>query len=150
MFFEYSGLTTDDLETGMIKISLMDHDFIGSNNLIGTFTVDVSYIYKMNKDHELYKMWIAVMDMNDETQAINAYIKISIGVLGPGDKPPVHDPKLELKSKTDNGKMKLFTPGRAKMQGHCVNFKLFRAEHLAPLDLLSNSIDSYFKISFAG
>lgn len=51
----------------MIKLSLMDHDFVGSNNLIGTFTVDLSFIYKMNKDHELYKMWIAVTDMNDET-----------------------------------------------------------------------------------
>jgi len=51
----------------MIKITLMDHDFIGSNNMLGTFTVDVSYIYKMNKDHELYRMWIAVTDPADET-----------------------------------------------------------------------------------
>ena len=48
MFFEFKNMSVDDLESGMIKISLMDHDFIGSNNLIGTFTVDVSYIYKMN------------------------------------------------------------------------------------------------------
>ena len=51
----------------MIKISLLDHDFIGSNNMIGTFTVDVSYIYKMNKDHELYRMWVALSDLTDET-----------------------------------------------------------------------------------
>ena len=80
----------------MIKISLLDHDFIGSNNLIGQFTVDLSYIYKMNKDHELYKMWIAMTDISDETQAINGFIKVSINVLGPGDKPPVHDPSKGL------------------------------------------------------
>jgi FerI (NUC094) domain/C2 domain len=57
----------DDLETGMLKISLLDHDTFGSNNMIGSFTCDVSYIYKMNKDHELYRMWIAMTDMNDET-----------------------------------------------------------------------------------
>jgi hypothetical protein len=57
----------EDLETGMIKISLLDHDFIGANNFIGTFSVDVSYIYKMNKDHELYKVWVAMTDVNDET-----------------------------------------------------------------------------------
>jgi len=28
-------MKNEDLETGMIKISLMDHDFIGANNLIG-------------------------------------------------------------------------------------------------------------------
>jgi len=42
MFFEYTNLSLDDLETGMIKISLMDHDVIGSNNLIGQSTLDIS------------------------------------------------------------------------------------------------------------
>lgn len=46
--------------------------------------------------------------------------------------------------------MKLFTPGRVKMTGHLIRFSLFRAEHLAPLDLLTNSVDSYAKLSFAG
>ena len=67
LFFEFNNMKTEDLETAMIKVSLMDHDFIGSNNMIGSFTVDMSYIYKMNKDHELYKMWVALTDMNDET-----------------------------------------------------------------------------------
>ena len=67
LFFEFQNMKVEDLETAMIKISLMDHDFIGSNNLIGTFTVDISYIYKMNKEHELYRMWVAMTDMSDET-----------------------------------------------------------------------------------
>jgi len=46
--------------------------------------------------------------------------------------------------------MKLFTPGRVKLTGHLVKFNIFRAEHLAPLDLGSNSLDAYFKVSFAG
>jgi hypothetical protein len=50
----------------MIKISLLDHDYMGSNNLIGIFTVDVSYIYRMNKDHELYRMWVVLTDPADE------------------------------------------------------------------------------------
>jgi len=70
--------------------------------------------------------------------------------MGPGDKPPVHDPSKELKSKTDNGVSKLFTPGRVKLQGHVVNFTIFRCEHLAPLDLVANSVDPYVKLSFAG
>lgn len=70
--------------------------------------------------------------------------------MGPGDKPPVHDPTKDLKDKNDNGASKLFAPGRVKMEGHIVKFSVYRAEHLAPLDLLSNSCDSYVKISFAG
>ena len=52
----------------------------------------------MNKDHELYRMWVAMTDTTDETQAVNGYLKITINVLGPGDKPPVHDPLKNLKN----------------------------------------------------
>lgn len=104
----------------------------------------------MNTDHELYKMWVAVTDPNDETSTINAYIKLTINVLGPGDKPPVHDPTKDLKNSDDNGHSKLFTPGGIKMSGHLVKFNIYRAEHLAPLDLIQNSLDPYVKISFAG
>jgi len=135
----------------MIKVSLLDHDFIGSNNLIGHFTVDLAYIYKMNKDHELYRMWVAMTEPSDETGGINGFLKLTINVLGPGDKPPVHDPSKEnLKDKNDNGKVNLFTPGRVKMTGHIIKFGIYRCEHLAPLDLISNSIDGYVKITFAG
>lgn len=63
----------------------------------------------------------------------------------------MHDPSKEnLKNKNDNGKVNLFTPGRVKMSGHLIKFGIYRAEHLAPLDLIQNSVDAYVKISFAG
>lgn len=68
----------------------------------------------MNKDHELYRSYIALTDPTDETGAINGYLKITLVILGPGDKPPVHNPAASLKSKTDNGVNKLFAPGRMK------------------------------------
>jgi dysferlin len=95
-------------------------------------------------------MWIAMTDPNDETSTISAYLKVTINVLGPGDKPPVHDPTKDLKNVSDNGVSKLFTPGRVKMTGHLIKFNIYRCEHLAPLDLLTNSIDAFVKISFAG
>lgn len=49
LFFEFSKLRPVDLETAMIQIILLDHDFVGSNNILGKFTVDASYIYRMNK-----------------------------------------------------------------------------------------------------
>ena len=41
-------------------------------------------------------------------------------MLGPGDKPPVHDPSKNLKDKNDNGVAKLFTPGRVKLTSHLI------------------------------
>ena len=77
-------------------------------------------------------------------------MKISINVLGPGDKQPIHDPTKELKNKADNGVSKLFTPGRVKLSGHVIEYILYRAEHLSPLDLVKNTLDPYVKIAFAG
>lgn len=151
LFFEFNDLKTEDLETGMITVRLFDHDMIGSNNLLGQFNVDLSYIYRMNKNHELYRMWVAMTDVTDETQEINGFLKLTINVLGPGDKPPVHDATKEnYKDKKDHGKSNLFAPGRVKLSGHIIKFGIYRAEHLAPLDLQENSVDPYVKVSFAG
>jgi hypothetical protein len=150
MIFEFNGLSLDDLETAMFKITMLDHDTFGANNMIGCFVVDLSYIYKMNTNHELLKRWIAIQDPKDESGDNTAFIKLTLNVLGPGDKPPINDPSKGLKDKGDNGVSKLFTPGKGKLTGHIVKFSIFRAEHLAPLDLLTNSVDPYFKISFAG
>ena len=104
----------------------------------------------MNLDHELYKRWVAITDPTDETAEIKGYVKLSISVLGPGDKPVVHDPKKELKNKKDNGVNKLFTPGGTKLKSHQIKIVVYRCEHLAPLDELTNNIDPYVKVSFAG
>ena len=150
LFFNFDKLKQHELETAMITISLFDHDFIGSNNLIGSFNVDISYIYRMNKEHELYRMWVALTDPADETSEVKAFLRITINVLGPGDKPPVHDHIKNLLDKNDNGVNKLFTPSRVKLTGHIIKLSIYRAEHLAPLDLVANSVDPYVKVAFAG
>lgn len=104
----------------------------------------------MNKDHELYRKFVALNDPTDESGDIKGYVKVSISVMGPGDRPPVHDPSKNLKKKGDAGESKIFSPGRCKMQGHAVKLCIFKAEHLAPLDLLENTIDPYIIASFAG
>jgi FerI (NUC094) domain/C2 domain len=150
LFFEFKDLKLNEIETGMIEITLLDHDQIGSNNMLGTFSIDMAYIYRMNKDHELYRMWIAMTDPSDEKQEINGYLRVTINVLGPGDKPPFHDPSKNLKNKNDNGINELFMPSRIKLTPHLIKFNVYRAEHLAPLNLLDIDINSYVKISFAG
>lgn len=95
-------------------------------------------------------MWVALTDPSDETQQINGYVRLTINVLGPGDKPPIHDPVKGLKDKNDNGVNELFTPSRVKLQGHIIKFSVHRAEHLAPVDLDTTSVDPYVKLSYAG
>jgi hypothetical protein len=69
----------------MILIKLLDHNNFGPNQVLGTFTVDVSYIYKLNPNHELYRVWIPMTDSLDEDSTPMGFIQLSISILGPGD-----------------------------------------------------------------
>ena len=82
---------------------------MASDSMIGSFSVDLTYIYKMDQ-HELFRRWVPLTDVTGETDGVQGYLKISINVLGPGDKPPVHDPTAGLKDKNNDGVSKLFTP----------------------------------------
>lgn len=45
LFFLFKDLKVWELESGMITIKLMNHSYLKKNNVLGTFTVDLSYIY---------------------------------------------------------------------------------------------------------
>jgi hypothetical protein len=50
----------------------------------------VASVY-VNPDHEFYRQWVAVTDDEDERdEGIQGYLRISVAVLGPGDKIKVH------------------------------------------------------------
>ena len=78
-----------------ISLTIYDRNAITANTHIGKFTVDVSYIYQMNMDHELYRRWVALVDTTDATEGIKGYMKITINVLGPQDRPKIHDETKE-------------------------------------------------------
>jgi len=150
LFFEYHDMKLNELETGMIELTLLDHESLSTDNVLGTFSVDIAHIYSMNEHHELYRMWIAMTDPCDEDQEISGYLRVSINVLGPGDKPPFHDPAKNLKNKNDHGINELFMPSRIKLTPHLIKFNVYRAENLAAIDQPSLDLKPYVKISFAG
>ena len=55
--------------------------------MIGAFAVDATTVYTANKDHELYRRWVPLMDDEDaDDVGVQGYLKISISIVGPGDK----------------------------------------------------------------
>jgi hypothetical protein len=49
--------------------------------MIGSYATDASMVYGMNKDHELYRQWIPLMDDEDpEDVGVQGYMKITIAV----------------------------------------------------------------------
>lgn len=97
LFFELSNVTQNELEEAVIELSLFDYNSLATNSFIGKFTVDAAYIYQMNSDHELYRKWVILTDTTDSTEGAKGYLRVSINVLGPGDRPPVHNALKDLK-----------------------------------------------------
>ena len=70
-------------------------DIALSNELIGSYSVDLMSVYK-HKDHEMWRRWgilynsIEADDIDQQGQ-----IKFSVSVLGPGDNQEMHDPSTE-------------------------------------------------------
>lgn len=150
LFFELRNVAQIELEQTVIELSLSDYNSLAFNSFIGKFTIDAAYIYQMNSDHELYRKWVILTDTTDATEGVKGYLRVSINVLGPGDRPPVHNEQKDLKNKQDDGESNIFSPGHIDKKGLLLKFNLYRAEHLPPTDLFSNQTDAYVKISFAG
>jgi len=54
--------------------------FIG-NTMIGAFAIDATMVYTMNKEHEMYRKWVPLMDDEDpDDVGVQGYLKISIAV----------------------------------------------------------------------
>ena len=47
----------------------------------------------------MYHQWVGIADpLNEKDKGIQGYLKLSVTVLGPGDKLYIHDPALEVGS----------------------------------------------------
>ncbi|CAI2384461.1 unnamed protein product [Moneuplotes crassus] len=150
LYFELNKMSETELEQAVIDLSLYDYNALSTNSFIGKFTIDAAYIYQMNPDHELYRKWVILTDTTDATEGVKGYLRVTINVLGPGDRPPVHNEMKDLKSKGDDGENNIFSPGHVEKRGMLMKMNLYKAEHLPPTDLYNNKTDSYVKVSFAG
>ena len=74
------------------------------NTMIGSFATDATSVY-FQKDHEMYRKWVALMDDEDpDDTGVQGYLKLSIQILGPGDKLKVHDEEAEMKKEQELAK----------------------------------------------
>jgi hypothetical protein len=93
LIFNFKNLDKEQFDDGIIKISVMDANCLpgSKNTMIGAYAVDASTAY-FQPDHETYRKWVALIDDEDpDDVGVQGYLKISITILGPGDKLKVHD-----------------------------------------------------------
>ncbi|CAN0214553.1 unnamed protein product, partial [Discosporangium mesarthrocarpum] len=81
----------EELSQATVQLRVLDANTFLRNSLIGSYQFDLLGIY-LEKDHEFYRTWVGVQDTESAKEAgVQGFIKLSITVLGPGDRQKVHN-----------------------------------------------------------
>lgn len=84
------NLDSDVFGESVLKIQVYDADSVTRNDLIGSYTLDAMYVYQQ-KNHELWQVWVGLVNEQDPTDdGLQGYLKLSISIVGPDDKPVLH------------------------------------------------------------
>ena len=160
--FDIKGLDKHSFEEGLIRISCYDSNSVSNNELIGRFAMDAPLIYRMNTGHELYRQWVPLMDDEDSKDlGVQGYLKVSISIIGPGDKAKVHNEDderaeeiaREMAAGSDVGSLIKNLPTIRKEWKFLV-VKIYRAEGLPIMDgklaYIKAHTDALCQLTFAG
>ena len=160
LIFNLRDVDKEEFEQAQIRINVMDADTLTRNDMIGSYTVDASFIY-YKKDHEQYRTWVALVNEEDvEDTGIQGYLKCSIAIVGPGDKLKVHDEEEDKKKEKQADReaggsvsgMVVMPPAmRREVKWLVTTF--WRAMYLPQMDqniTTQNGIDAFAQVEFAG
>ncbi|KAF0685797.1 Aste57867_22405 [Aphanomyces stellatus] len=150
LIFTFRDLDKEKVEMGAIKVSVMDANTIQRAELIGETKFDVSFIYaKIN--HQICTTWVGLCAPGQD--GVQGYVRLSITIVGPGDKfvaPPPIDP-----SKTGMGD--ILMPLSVKQEVSFLVCAIHVGQDLPPMDSVSvlgqklkQGIDAYVSCELVG
>jgi len=158
LFLNYKNREKDQLEEAVVTVSVYDAGLFG-NTMVGQYSFDASYVY-LREHHELHNQWVALSDpTNKEDKGVQGYLKLSVAVLGPGDKKHIYDPKEEAaqaeKEKGSGLDSLLMMPPSIDRSIEFLVLRFHEAREMVALDreirfIQSAGIDAYAKVEFAG
>ena len=122
--------------------------------MIGAFVVDASRVY-CSKSHEMYRQWVGLFDdTNLDDNGVQGYLKLSISIIGPGDKMKVHDEESDKKEEAEKeakeGISNVYMPPSIQRETLYLVTTVYRAEYLPCMDQNSvtgsRGIDAFFQV----
>ena len=131
LFLEGKEQKSESLNTQVVKISVFNANTLPmvKNDLIGEFTIDLLSIY-YEPHHEIYRRWVALTAPASARKngavkgGVQGYVKMTLALLGPGDKPHVH--KANEEEPTDS----IMLPPSLKLSLVFLIIRVHRAENL--------------------
>jgi hypothetical protein len=139
---------------------------MGKEKMIGAYAMDAAQIYSLNKDHEFYRQWVPLMDDEDGGDTgVQGYMKISIQIVGPGEKIKFHDEAAEIaaeqaaeaKAGNDVSSLVAFVP-TIQRDWQFLVVSIFRLEGIPVMDGdaslggvgFSGGTDAFLSVQFGG
>ncbi len=156
LFFNFSKLEKEQIEEAMVTVSVYDADTFSRDDLIGSYSFDASYVY-FQKHHEVHNQWVGITDpTNADDTGVQGYLKLSVAVLGPGEKRHQYDPKEEAemaaKEKQQGVQSMLLMPPQIERQLKFLVITIHAADNLPAMDsdtIFSKAgIDAYVEAVF--
>jgi hypothetical protein len=146
LYFHKKHVQPDEIHTEKIRIAVLDANTFSRNVLIGAFDFDIARIY-YSDNHEIFRSWVALTDTSGTHQGIQGYLKLSITVLGPGDKQHIHD-EHEVEDENDI----VIMPPSIEQKGYLMKVKLYSVCDLPQMDegLIGEKCDPYIVVEFGG
>ncbi|CAM9162703.1 unnamed protein product [Scytosiphon promiscuus] len=96
LYFNLPNLSRDQLMQATVNLRVLDANTFLRDSLIGSYQFDLLGIY-VEKGHEVYRTWVALRDAESgEETGVQGFLKLSVTVLGPGDRQQVHDLAEEM------------------------------------------------------
>ena len=157
LFFNFNGLRKQQMEEAVITLGVYDVDTFTRDDLIGSFQFDVSSVY-FQPHHELHDTWVGLTDpMDADDRGLQGYARVSVAVLGPGDKRHVWDcvEEEEMGGGAEPQGLILMPPA-VERRLQFVVITAHEARELPATDssklggLLKGGIDAYLQAEFAG
>lgn len=144
-FFEQANCTAEDIETAHISIELRDKRFLVSDSLIGSYSMDLTYVY-LQKNHSLVHKWIALANPESQDFAkIRGFLKMGIAVLGEGD----DQVDLEVAEAQEMKDEDLLLPPQIQPKSCQVVVRAIKGEKFPKMDS-TGTIDAFLECEFAG
>ena len=164
LFISGADLDEDKLNQSQIEVQVFDMDTFSRDDLVGQYTFDVLHVY-YSPNHQVWRQWVAlsapyaarekVIGGGADRGGIQGYLRLSVSLLGPGDKPVVHEKEEEDDKAGGDGLILL--PPTMKREVVFLRVGLYRAYHLPEMDktliggrVAGAAINAYAKVVFAG
>ena len=144
-FFDRQDCSVEDIENSSLLIELRDKRFLMSDSLIGSYAMDLTYVY-FQPNHAIVHKWLALANADSaDYSAVKGYLKVGISVLGEGDE------QVDL-AVSETGEMKdedLLLPPQIQPKACQLIIRAIKGEGLPKMDI-GGTIDAYLECEFAG